>query len=236
MARMLRRLVATVVCAGVLAGCSAPRPPAAGTAPAGPGGPTSASPTAVARSPGPTALPASPAATRYVFPVDGKASYAREHHHYPAADIIAPCGAVVRAPTDGQVLEVSREDRFDKSRSGGADRGGLSYSLLGGDGVRYYGSHLSQVDPQVQPGVRMVAGDRLGLVGRTGNANNTCHLHFGVSPPCATAADWWIRRGVVWPWPYLDAWRAGTPRSPAAEVTQWHATHGCPPEPTGPQT
>jgi len=79
--------------------------------------------------------------------------------------------------------------------------------------------------------VRLVAGGRLGLVGKTGNANNTCHLHLGFSPPCARTADWWIRRGVIWPWSYLDAWRAGTAKSPVSEIAAWQAAHGCPPEP-----
>jgi len=108
---------------------------------------------------------------------------------------------------------------------------GLSVSMLGDDGVRYYGSHFSAIDESVRPGVRVAAGTRLGLVGRTGNANNTCHLHLGISPPCASTGDWWIRRGVIWPWSYLDAWKAGTSRSPVAEIQAWHQAHGCPPEP-----
>ena len=135
---------------------------------------------------------------------------------------------MVRAITDGVVLEVSRVDSFDKRTSGGADRGGLSVSMLGDDGVRYYGSHLSAIEATVQPGVRVAAGGRLGLVGKTGNANDTCHLHLGLSPVCARTADWWIRRGVIWPWPYLDAWRAGHAESPAPEIASWHAAHGCP--------
>ncbi len=69
------------------------------------------------------------------------------------------------------------------------------------------------------------------LLRKTGNANNTCHLHLGLSPVCARTGDWWIRRGVVWPWRYLDAWRTNTATSPAAEVQSWHADHGCPPPP-----
>jgi murein DD-endopeptidase MepM/ murein hydrolase activator NlpD len=178
-----------------------------------------------------TASPSTAAAARYVFPVDGRNSYAREHHDYPASDIISPCGTVVRAVTDGVVLEVSRVDTFDKDTSGGADRGGLSVSIAGDDGVRYYGSHFSSIDQVVQPGVRVAAGSRIGLVGKTGNANNTCHLHLGISPLCAKTEDWWIRRGVVWPWSYLDSWKAGQQKSPVAEVTAWQAAHGCPPEP-----
>jgi murein DD-endopeptidase MepM/ murein hydrolase activator NlpD len=236
--RVFRRLVAVTAGAALLAGCASPRPRDA-EAPVSVAASPSPSATAAAPSspaPGPAsgapgATTPRPAAARYVFPVDGKSGYGREHHDYPATDIIAACGNVVRAVTDGVVAEVSRVDTFDKRRSRGQDRGGLSVSILGDDGVRYYGSHFSVIDDSVRPGVRVAAGGRLGLVGKTGNANNTCHLHLGISPPCAGTADWWIRRGVVWPYPYLDAWRAGQPRSPAAEVRAWHAAHGCPEEP-----
>ncbi|GAA0909486.1 M23 family metallopeptidase [Virgisporangium aurantiacum] len=234
MGRVFRRLVATAlaagVVAGVLTGCGGEdpqaRPPADST-----GSAASPSPSLSASSATPAQSPSTKAAARYVFPVDGKNSYAREHHDYPASDIIAACGTVVRAVTDGVILEVTRVDTFDKATSGGDERGGLSVSMAGDDGVRYYGSHFSSIDQTVQPGVRVAAGTRIGLVGKTGNANNTCHLHLGISPLCARTADWWIRRGVVWPWSYLDAWKAGQPKSPLAEVTAWQGTHGCPPEP-----
>jgi peptidoglycan LD-endopeptidase LytH len=235
--RVFRRLVACAASVALLAGCGSPRPRDAADAPVsvaaspGPSSTAAASPTSSGTPSASQTAASSPAAARYVFPVDGRSSYAREHHDYPATDIIAACGNVVRAITDGVVLEVSRVDTFDKRTSRGAERGGLSVSMLGDDGVRYYGSHLSAIDDAVQPGVRVAAGGRLGLVGKTGNANNTCHLHLGFSPPCARTADWWIRRGVIWPWSYLDAWRAGTARSPAPEIAAWHAAHGCPPEP-----
>lgn len=233
---MFRRLVAGTACAALLAGCASPRPndaDAKGVAASpSPSATAAASEPAVSASASaPPSLPSTANAARYVFPVEGKSSYAREHHDYPATDIIAACGLMVRAVTDGVVLEVSRIDNFDKKTSKGEERGGLSVSMLGDDGVRYYGSHFSAIDESVRPGVRVAAGTRLGLVGRTGNANNTCHLHLGISPPCASTGDWWIRRGVIWPWSYLDAWKAGTSRSPVAEIQAWHQAHGCPPEP-----
>jgi murein DD-endopeptidase MepM/ murein hydrolase activator NlpD len=225
MGPMFRRLLATVAAAGVLAGCADERPvDSARDA-------TSATPAAASPAPSQSQGQNPSPGARYVFPVDGHNSYAREHHDYPASDIISACGNVVRAITDGVVLEVTRVDTFDKATSGGGERGGLSVSIAGDDGVRYYGSHFSAIDPVVQPGVRVSAGSRLGLVGKTGNANNTCHLHLGLSPLCARTADWWIRRGVIWPWSYLDAWKAGQPKSPTAEITAWQATNGCPAEP-----
>lgn len=229
MGRVFRRLLATVAVAGVLAGCANGRPTEGPREePRAAESATNAAASSVPPSASASTPPSASSAPRYVFPVDGRNSYAREHHDYPASDIIAACGTVVRAVTDGVVLEVSRIDTFDKATSGGGDRGGLSVSMVGDDGVRYYGSHFSVIDPVVQPGVRVAAGSRLGLVGKTGNANNTCHLHLGISPACARTADWWVRRGVVWPWPYLDAWKAGQRKSPVAEITAWQASHGCP--------
>lgn len=184
-----------------------------------------------ARSPAPSpsssAAPSSPAHVRYAYPVDGESSYGRTHSLYPATDIIARCGAVIRSPVDGVVLELSRVDTFVKARPEGDARGGLFVSIRGDDGVRYYGSHFSRVDAPIRPGLRLRAGEAIGLVGKTDNANNVCHVHFGLSPPCSGAGDWWIRRGVIPPWPYLDSWRRGGQLSPAGEV----ATKGCPPPP-----
>ena len=105
------------------------------------------------------------------------------------------------AVTDGDVLEVSRVDRFDRRGPRGPHNGGLSVSLLGDDGVRYYGSHLRRVADGIDAGVRVRAGQQLGKVGRTGNANNVCHLHFGISPPCTGGTAGGSGAGVVWPAP-----------------------------------
>jgi peptidoglycan LD-endopeptidase LytH len=165
------------------------------------------------------------AASTYVFPVRpaSAASYGRDHHDYPATDIFAACGTAVVSPTSGVVLEVSRRDRWDPAVNDGATRGGLSVTVFGDDGVRYYGSHYASIRSGIEPGVRVTAGQELGTVGRTGSARPTpCHLHFGISPPCGFG-DWQVRRGVIATWPYLDAWKAGTPRSPAAEVAAWRS-------------
>jgi murein DD-endopeptidase MepM/ murein hydrolase activator NlpD len=63
------------------------------------------------------------------------------------------------------------------------------------------------------------AGQVVGLMGRSGDAS-ACHLHFGVSTRCP-GKEWAVRRGVVWPQPYLDSWRTGGTASPAAAVTAW---------------
>ncbi|MEQ4305221.1 peptidoglycan DD-metalloendopeptidase family protein [Plantactinospora sp. B6F1] len=180
----------------------------------------------------PTPPPTTSGAHRYVFPVrTGNVAYHPTHSVYPATDIFANCGAPVVAVTNGQILEVSRVDRYRKTGPQGPNNGGKAVSLLGDDGVRYYGSHLTNVADGIEAGVRVRAGQQVGTVGRTGNANNVCHLHFGISPPCQKTADWWIRRGVVWPASFLDAWRKKRNTSPAAKVRQWRADKGCPTAP-----
>jgi murein DD-endopeptidase MepM/ murein hydrolase activator NlpD len=162
--------------------------------------------------------------------VIGRNSYAHTHHDYPATDIITRCGNRVVAVTSGTILAVTRVDRWTRSVNAGATRGGLSISLVGGDGVRYYGSHLSAISAGIEPGARVSTGQTIGRIGDSGDAS-ACHLHFGISPPCAKVGDWWTQRGAVFPWPYLDAWRAGRAKSPVAEVKAWQARHGCPKKP-----
>jgi murein DD-endopeptidase MepM/ murein hydrolase activator NlpD len=169
--------------------------------------------------PKPTPAPTPGTAFDYAFPVPGCAvTYAHAHHDYPATDVFAAKGCAFVAPVAGRVDEVSYADTWDSSTNRGADRGGLSVSVVGDDGVRYYGSHLSAITPGVRPGLRVAAGTRLGSVGNTGSARGIAtHLHFGLSWP-TPAGYWWVRRGEVYPWPYLDSWRAGGDRSPAAAV------------------
>jgi murein DD-endopeptidase MepM/ murein hydrolase activator NlpD len=194
-------------------------------------GPAGRNPTASA-----TPAPAAPAAPlAYRFPVDGRATYGRTHHDYPAADMFARCGSVFVAPVDGVIEHVSRVDLWRASTNEGADRGGLSVALVGRDGLRYYGSHLRQVEPRLRIGLTVRAGDRLGEVGQTGSAEGTgCHLHFGISPACPQlrSADWWSRRGAIPPAPFLDAWRKGRARSPVAAAAAWQRANGCPKAPT----
>ena len=166
----------------------------------------------------------------YAFPVIGKNSYAHSHHDYQATDIITNCGNKVVAATSGTILTVTRKDTWKASVNAGATRGGLSVSLLGDDGVRYYGSHMSVIDAKIQPGTRVASGQALGKIGDTGDAS-ACHLHFGISPPCAKVGDWWTQRGAIYPWPYLDAWRKGTNKSAVKAVAAWKAKHGCPKKP-----
>jgi murein DD-endopeptidase MepM/ murein hydrolase activator NlpD len=192
--------------------------------------PESASATPAASASAPAKAAVVQKTTPYKFPVLGKASYARTHHDYPASDIIAPCGAQIVSPVNGVVLEVTLVDTWTAKVNSGATRGGLSWSILGDDGVRYYGSHAASIESAIRAGRRVTAGQKLGKVGDTGDAS-ACHVHFGLSPVCRGTGDWWIRRGVIFPWSYLDAWRAGTAKNPASAIKAWQAKNGCPSKP-----
>jgi murein DD-endopeptidase MepM/ murein hydrolase activator NlpD len=174
-------------------------------------------------------LPLAPASAApvFTFPIAGcEVNYARAHHDYAATDILTKAGCKFVAPIDGVVDEVNRVDNWSGKTNLGIDRGGLFVSIIGVDGVRYYGSHLRSIPSSIQPGVAVKAGRVLGAVGSTGSARGTApHLHFGISWP--TPADtWWVRRGEVLPWKYLDAWKKGIDLSPVKEVAARKAKVG----------
>ena len=233
------KVMALLACAGLVltvAACANNAPPTKAELPWTGGAQVSIAPSPSAPrsvTPSPTASPAaspgkaSAAAGKFVFPVAGKVTYAHTHHDYPATDIMASCGTQVRATTSGVVLAVTRVDKWKANVNSGATRGGLSVSIKGDDGVRYYGSHMEYISKNIVQGVRVTAGEALGKVGKTGDAS-ACHLHFGLSPVCKGTGDWWIQRGVIWPWRYLDSWRMGGDKSPVAEINAWQSRHGCP--------
>jgi hypothetical protein len=173
------------------------------------------------------------AAPTYTFPVSGcEVNFTRAHHDYAASDILAKAGCKFVSPIDGVIDEVNRIDTWSGRINLGITRGGRSVSLIGSDGVRYYGSHLKSIPTNIVPGLAVKAGQTLGTVGSTGSARGTSpHLHFGISWP--TAADiWWVRRGEVLPWKYLNAWKEGKDLSPVKEVNKRKLKVGeIPPEP-----
>jgi murein DD-endopeptidase MepM/ murein hydrolase activator NlpD len=170
------------------------------------------------RIPAPTATPGASASPTqvyfiYAFPLQPAevCDYAPgvAAHGYPAIDIFAPRGTNFVAVTGGAVDFVSPEDLWDPEIDDPATRGGLAVAIIGDDGVRYYGSHLSEVAPGIAPGARVEPGQLLGTVGSSGNARGKdTHLHFGISQP-TYPEDWHTRRGELDPFPYLEAWEIG---------------------------
>jgi murein DD-endopeptidase MepM/ murein hydrolase activator NlpD len=181
-------------------------------------------------------IPISPAnaAPKYAFPIVGCAvTYAHSHHNYPATDILAKIGCKFVAPTAGTVDEVTRVDKFTWRTNLGSQRGGVSVSIIGDDGVRYYGSHLSKLAVGINPGVRVATGQLLGYIGNSGDARGTAsHVHFGISWPTRKGI-WWVRRGELYPWRYLDAWKVGKNPSPAKSVAALEAKVGSVPKLVG---
>lgn len=175
-----------------------------------------------------TALtPAAHAAPKYAFPVMGCAfSYVRSHHDYPATDIQAKTGCKFVAAISGVIDEVSSVDKWSGKTDRPEQRGGRFVSLIGKDGVRYYGSHLSKVADGIEVGVNVSVGQILGYVGTSGDARGTAsHVHYGISWPTPVSA-WWVRRGEVYPWKYLDAWKVGKDLSPVNVVSALRAKLG----------
>jgi len=165
------------------------------------------------------------AAPIYTFPIAGcTVKYGKYHHDYPATDIDAKKGCAFVAPIAGVVDEVNTVDKWSGKTNKGADRGGLSISIIGDDGNRYYGSHLSKIEANIVPGYKVATGEKLGEIGSSGSAKGTKpHLHFGISYPTDKGV-WWIRRGVglekgkTSPWKYLQAWQAGKDLKPKVVI------------------
>lgn len=178
--------------------------------------PTTTTPTTTT----PTTTPP-PTTTPYAIPLADAASagWGPMHSGYPATDLFIACGSEIVSPVNGVAIDIRTVDSWDPAVDNPATRGGRSVAVLGDDGVRYYVAHLDEVDPALALGVRVGIGQRLGTVGRTGRTS-ACHVHFGISPPCP-GKEWSVRRGVVGPARYLDAWRAGEQLSPVDEVAQW---------------
>ena len=139
----------------------------------------------------------------YVFPVYGphdfvdtfgafRGDVSGNWHH--GDDIFASLGAPVLACADGSVFSV-----------GWNSVGGNRLWLRDGQGNEYYYAHLSAYSPAARNGNRVKAGEVIGFVGNTGDAEGTAyHLHFEVHPVAYLALGY---DGAVDPTPYLKAWQ-----------------------------
>src|SRR5690606_30024681 len=94
-------------------------------------------------------------------------------------DIMAERGTPVRAAAPGVVRRI-----------GNSNRGGLSVTILGSDGLRYFYTHFDSFPAGLSEGQAVGVDTVIGFVGNTGNAAATApHLHFGVYR--STADDPW---------------------------------------------
>ncbi len=139
----------------------------------------------------------------YVFPVFGPVSFGDSFgaprpgipggwHH--GEDIFAPLGAPVLAVADGTIHSV-----------GFIKLGGYRLWLRDDGGNEFYYAHLSAYTPLAIEGKRVRAGDVIGFVGDTGDAEGGLpHLHFEIHPASMLGLGY---DGVVAPYPILVAWR-----------------------------
>jgi len=139
----------------------------------------------------------------YVFPVYGPHSFidtfgafrgdvSGDWHH--GDDIFASLGAPVLACSDGTVFSV-----------GWNNVGGNRLWLRDGQGNEFYYAHLSAYSPAARNGSHVKAGEVIGFVGNTGDAEGGAyHLHFEVHPVAYLALGY---DGAVDPTPYLKAWQ-----------------------------
>jgi murein DD-endopeptidase MepM/ murein hydrolase activator NlpD len=96
-------------------------------------------------------------------------SQGRTHH---AIDIHAPRGTPVLAVAEGTIRKLHL-----------SSLGGITIYLMDDDGrTRYYYAHLDSYAEGLHEGQRVQAGEVIGYVGDTGNAQpGDCHLHFSVA-------------------------------------------------------
>jgi murein DD-endopeptidase MepM/ murein hydrolase activator NlpD len=151
--------------------------------------------------PSPTDVHPQLTAQGYVFPVYGPSSFSNDFgapradtawHH--GNDIFAPLGAPILAVADGTLFLV-----------GWNAIGGNRFWLRDMQGNEFYFAHLSAFSPLAHDGAQVHAGDVIGFVGHSGDAEGTpSHLHFEIHP---VELLWQGYDGVVNPYPYLLAWR-----------------------------
>ena len=153
---------------------------------------------------------------QYVFPFSKVAvRYPKDHLNYPAVDVEG-CYARILAPTSGFISQLHRLDKWTPENDSPGTRGGLTITLQGDDGVRYFFSHLGRI--KVLKNQRVNAGDWIGVMGSSGNARVTrCHTHMGMSRVCPLA-EVYLLQGEIWPQKYLNAWKTGQQLSPRREI------------------
>ena len=116
----------------------------------------------------------------WVMPVAGPNEFSNgswmpdTHTHrgrtHAAVDVYAEEGTPIVAPVAGKVISTKH-----------GKIGGHTARILGDDGITYYFAHMAE-GAVVGAGQRVLAGNHIGYVGRTGSAKNTKpHLHFSMT-------------------------------------------------------
>ena len=141
-------------------------------------------------------LDALPTGGGYVFPVYSDYGYTddwgapRAHTGtHEGTDVFAPTGTPVLAVTDGTLYRV-----------GTRQIPGNRMWLRSRNGDTFFFGHLAAFAHDARNGAKVRAGDVIGFVGSTGDAEQTPpHLHFEIHPQDGEAVN---------PYPFLRAWEA----------------------------
>ncbi len=99
---------------------------------------------------------------------------------HEGVDIMAKAGQYVYAVQDGTLSKQTLD------RAGSLS--GNAWWLTGSEGSYFFYAHLSAFAPDLKVGSKVVAGQIIGYVGRTGNASGA-HLHFEVHPRGGAATN-----------------------------------------------
>ncbi len=160
----------------------------------------------------------------YVFPVYGPASFGDTFgasrpdvkggwHH--GEDIFGPLGTPLLAVATGTVHTV-----------GWNQIGGWRFWLRDESGNEFYYAHLSAYSPLAVEGKHVQAGDVIGFLGKSGDAEFSLpHLHFEIHPAALQSLGY---DGVVAPYPFLVAWRRAQDASFADGRTYVSDANGLP--------
>jgi murein DD-endopeptidase MepM/ murein hydrolase activator NlpD len=140
----------------------------------------------------------------YVFPVAGGAHYGHDFGNFRAdtgfhegSDLFAPAGTPLVAVQAGTLHNV-----------GWNRLGGWRLWVEDAQGNWFYYAHLSAYSPIAKDDAHVNAGDVIGFVGNTGDAQGgPTHVHFEIHP----GGQW-----AVPPYDYLQAWQGH--RNPLAEI------------------
>ena len=143
------------------------------------------------------AVPVAGVARRSLVDTWGGARSGGRRHE--GIDIFAPRGTAVIAATEGIVARIG-DNRL----------GGRSVWVYGPGRQRHYYAHLDRYEDTLSAGDRVAAGDVLGYVGNSGNAQGTPpHLHYGI----------YTMSGAINPYPLLKALPADPEaRSPGSSL------------------
>jgi len=104
----------------------------------------------------------------------------------------------VVAATDGLVVSARKNKLPGYDGTPVKPRYDVIY-VLDGRGWYYRYSHLSEIDERIRPGVKIKAGQRLGLLGKEGGSGGWTHLHFDIHCRIPSGA-WGCQEAYAFAW------------------------------------